>query len=53
MVCLVIRYYWCIVYLVVCIACFQSLSLGTDDFVNLQEFDEQDFEQQLVGEKGK
>jgi hypothetical protein len=31
---------------------FLSLSLGADDFENLQEFDEQDFEQQ-AGEQGK
>jgi hypothetical protein len=35
------------------IACFQSLSLGTNDFENLQELDFQDFEQQQVGEQGK
>jgi hypothetical protein len=27
------------------IACFRSLSLGTEDFENLQELDFQDFEQ--------
>jgi hypothetical protein len=31
----------------------QSLSLGVDDFENLQELDFQDFEQQPVGEQGK
>jgi hypothetical protein len=35
------------------IAYFRSLSLGANDFVNLQEFDFQDFEQQSVGEQGK
>jgi hypothetical protein len=35
------------------IACFQSLSLGTNEFGNLQELDFQDFEQQLVGEQDK
>jgi hypothetical protein len=34
-------------------ACFLSLSLGADDFENLQELDIQDFEQQLAGEQGK
>jgi hypothetical protein len=38
-------------YLFVAIAYFQSLSLGTNDFGNLQEFDFQDFEQQPAGEK--
>jgi hypothetical protein len=33
-------------HLFVRIACFWSLLLGTDDFENLHEFDEQDFEQQ-------
>jgi hypothetical protein len=32
---------------------FQSLSLDSEDFENLQELDVQDFEQQLVGEQGK
>jgi hypothetical protein len=32
------------------IAYFRSLSLGANDFVNLQELDFQDFEQQLAGE---
>jgi hypothetical protein len=32
------------------IDCFRSLSLGVDDFENLQELDFQDFEQQLAGE---
>jgi hypothetical protein len=32
------------------IACFWSLSLGADDFENLQDLDIKDFEQQLVGE---
>jgi hypothetical protein len=35
------------------ITCFWSLSLGADDFGNLQELDIQDFEQQSVGEQGK
>jgi hypothetical protein len=35
------------------IACFRSLSLGADDFENLQELDIQDFEQQLAGEQDK
>jgi hypothetical protein len=35
------------------IAYFQSLSLGDNDFGNLQELDFQDFEQQPVGEQGK
>jgi hypothetical protein len=35
------------------IACFQSLSLGVDDFENLQELNFQDFEQQLAKEQGK
>jgi hypothetical protein len=35
------------------IACFRSLSLGTNEFGNLQELDFQDFEQQLVGEQDK
>jgi hypothetical protein len=35
------------------IACFWSLSLGADDFENLQELDFQDFEQQTAGEEGK
>jgi hypothetical protein len=33
--------------------CFRSLSLGADDFENLQELSVQDFEQQLAGEQGK
>jgi hypothetical protein len=33
--------------------CFWSLSLGADDFENLQELDLQDSEQQLAGEQGK
>jgi hypothetical protein len=40
-------------YLFASIACFWLLSLGADDFENLQELDEQEFEQQLVGEQGK
>jgi hypothetical protein len=32
---------------------FQLLSLGANDFENLQELDVQDFEQQLAGEQGK
>jgi hypothetical protein len=35
------------------IAYFQSLSLGANDFGNLQELDLQDFEQQPAGEQGK
>jgi hypothetical protein len=35
------------------IAWFRSLSLGTNDFENLQELDFQDFEQQPAGEQGK
>jgi hypothetical protein len=35
------------------IACFRSLSLGAEDFRNLQELDFQDFEKQPVGECGK
>jgi hypothetical protein len=35
------------------ITCFQSLSLGANDFENIQELDFQDFEQQLAGEQGK
>jgi hypothetical protein len=34
------------------IAYFWLLSLGTNDFENLQELDFQDFEQQPVGEQG-
>jgi hypothetical protein len=34
------------------IAYFRSLSLGANDFGNLQELDFQDFEQQPVGEQG-
>jgi hypothetical protein len=33
--------------------CFRSLSLGSDNFENLQELDVQDFEYQLSGEQGK
>jgi hypothetical protein len=40
-------------YLFACIACFRSLSLGIDDFENLHELDEQEFEKQLVGNLGK
>jgi hypothetical protein len=36
-----------------CVACFQSLLLGADDYKNLQELDVQDFEQQLAGEQCK
>jgi hypothetical protein len=32
---------------------FLSLSLGADDFENLQELDVHDFEQQLVGGQDK
>jgi hypothetical protein len=35
------------------IAYFRSLSLGANDFGNLQELDFQDFEQQPAGEQGK
>jgi hypothetical protein len=35
------------------ITSFRSLSLGTNDFGNLQELDFQEFEQQHVGEQGK
>jgi hypothetical protein len=35
------------------IACFQSLSLGVNNFENLQELDLQDFEQQPAGEQDK
>jgi hypothetical protein len=35
------------------VACFWSLSLGVDDFENLEELDFQDFEQQLAEELGK
>jgi NOL1/NOP2/fmu family ribosome biogenesis protein len=34
-------------------ACFQSLSLGADDFKNIHELNEQEFEQYLAGEQGK
>jgi hypothetical protein len=44
--------YYLFIYLFV-IACFWSLSLGANDFENLQKLDFQDFEQQLVGEQGK
>jgi hypothetical protein len=37
----------CYLYLFTCITYFRSLSLGVDDFENLQELDEQDFEQQV------
>jgi hypothetical protein len=32
---------------------FRSLSLGAEDFENLQELNVQDFEQQLAGEQAK
>jgi hypothetical protein len=35
------------------ITCFRSLSLGANDFGNLQEVDFQDFKQQPAGEQGK
>jgi hypothetical protein len=35
------------------ISCFQLLSLGVEDFGNLQELDFQDFEQQPAEEQGK
>jgi hypothetical protein len=44
--------YYLFIYLFA-IACFRSLSLGVNDFENLQVLDIQDFEQQLVGEQGK
>jgi hypothetical protein len=44
---------WCTVYLFACIAYFRSLSLGVEDFENLEELDIQDFEQQLAGEQHK
>jgi hypothetical protein len=34
-------------------SCFQSLSLGANNFENLKELDFQDFEQQPAGEQGK
>jgi hypothetical protein len=40
-------------HLFACIACFQSLLLGANDFENLQELNDQDFKQQEVGEQGK
>jgi hypothetical protein len=40
-------------YLFSCTACFRSLSLGVDDFENLQELDEQEFEKQLAANPGK
>jgi hypothetical protein len=36
-----------------CVACFQSLPLGAEDFENLLELDVQDLEQPLAGEQGK
>jgi hypothetical protein len=39
-------------YLLTCIAYFQSLSLGVDDFENLKELKDQEFEQQ-AGNQGK
>jgi hypothetical protein len=44
---------WCTVIYLFVFACFRSLSLGADDFENLQELDVQDFEQQLAGEQDK
>jgi hypothetical protein len=35
------------------IAHFQSLSLGANDFGNLQDLDFQNFEEQPAGEQGK
>jgi hypothetical protein len=35
------------------IACFRSLSLGANDFENLQEHDFQEFEQQPAGEQSQ
>jgi hypothetical protein len=35
------------------ITCFRSLSLGANDFGNLQELDFQDFEEKPVGEQDK
>jgi hypothetical protein len=41
-------------YLFICLQLLVfGLSLGTDDFENLQELDFQGFEQQPVGEQGK
>jgi hypothetical protein len=40
-------------YLFAHISYFWSLSLGADNFENLEELDEQEFEQQPVGEQGK
>jgi hypothetical protein len=40
-------------YYLVVIIYFQLLSLGANDFGNLQEHDCQDFEQQPAGEQGK
>jgi hypothetical protein len=37
----------------IAIVCLLSLSLGADDFKNLQELDVQDLEQRLAGEQGK
>jgi hypothetical protein len=44
--------YYLFIYLFA-IACFRSLSLGTNDFGNFQELVFQDFEQQQAGEQGK
>jgi hypothetical protein len=44
---------WYTVYLFTYIAYFRSLSLGAEDFENLQELDIQDFEQQQAGGQGK
>jgi hypothetical protein len=41
------------IYLFVAIAYFRSLSLGANDFGNIQELDFQDFELQPAGEQGK
>jgi hypothetical protein len=40
-------------YLFICITCFRPLSLGADDFKNLQELNEQEFEKKSVGEQDK
>jgi hypothetical protein len=40
-------------YLFSFIVCFLLLSLGVDDFENLQELDIQDFKQQQAGEQDK
>jgi hypothetical protein len=44
--------YYLFIYLFA-IACFRSLSVGANDFGNLQELDFEDFEQHPTGEQGK